>query len=267
MSASARRAPALTRAPRPAGGFTMTCSNRYVRRFVRTALRDSRSPAAAHGVRPPPSDRAIPPSLRTDSRRRHDEDVDGVADVGIAAGWTVISPTRWPWSRAASSVTARSVVDGALPSSNSRSGRTVSRSADGRRGSRRLIGKACERRRDSGMCRRVEGHRARGGLARTREFNRTRRLFRHQRAGSGHEFWPVLITISVCRPEQPRGLSLIYPIYCRTSCDAVDVILKKRDGRQLSREEIQFFVAGVTDRRAARLPGVGAAHGRSCCAA
>ena len=82
-------------------------------------------------------------------------------------------------------------------------------------GSRRLIGKACEGRRNSGVCRRVEGDRARGGLARTRELNQTRRLFRRQRSGGGHEFWPVSITISVCRPEPPRGLSLIYPIYCR----------------------------------------------------
>jgi len=37
-----------------------------------------------------------------------------------------------------------------------------------------------------------------------------------------------------------------YPIYWPPSMRAVDVILKKRDGGELSRDEIQFFVAGVT---------------------
>src|SRR5882672_2639573 len=37
------------------------------------------------------------------------------------------------------------------------------------------------------------------------------------------------------------------PIYCPAQMRAVDIIMSKRDGRTLAREEIRFFVDGVTD--------------------
>ena len=57
-----------------------------------------------------------------------------------------------------------------------------------------------------------------------------------QLGGLGHE---VIIVGA-------RGQGLGVPIYSPDRMRAVDVIMKKRDGSALSREEIRFFVDGVT---------------------
>ena len=44
---------------------------------------------------------------------------------------------------------------------------------------------------------------------------------------------------------------------------AVDIIIKKRDHVELSREEINFFVQGFTQGRDSRLPGISLGHGRA----
>ena len=48
---------------------------------------------------------------------------------------------------------------------------------------------------------------------------------------------------------------------------AVDLIRIKRDGGALDREALNAFVAGVTDGTLPDYQAVGAADGRSCCAA
>src|SRR6185295_11429011 len=53
---------------------------------------------------------------------------------------------------------------------------------------------------------------------------------------SSGDSWDVWATERLC-PD---------PIYSPHSMRAVDVIMKKRDGRSLSRDEIRFFVEGVT---------------------
>ncbi len=42
---------------------------------------------------------------------------------------------------------------------------------------------------------------------------------------------------------------------------AVDIIIKKRDKQELSREEIEYFVQAYCRRRNTRLPGIGLGDG------
>ena len=45
---------------------------------------------------------------------------------------------------------------------------------------------------------------------------------------------------------------------------AVDIIIKKRDKKELTREEIRFFVQGIATGRDSRLPGICLGHGCIC---
>ena len=109
---------------------------------------------------------------------------------------------------------------------------------------RRHLHDAAERRRNRGVAAGVEKHRARGGLARARELHeprgffggeRRRRVswFRHRGAGPA----PL---------HRGATWELGQTKYTAGRMRAVDVIAKKRDGAALTRDEIRFFVSGVT---------------------
>ena len=120
----------------------------------------------------------------------------------------------------------------------------VGRDADRQHGALRRrvdgLGQPRHRLADDWMLAGIEGPVSGGRHQRPGELQQTSGQLRGKLRGLGH------------------GLSQYTPP-CRMR--AVDIIQKKRDGAALDREEIQVFVAGVTTRRLARLPGFGLADG------
>ena len=136
------------------------------------------------------------------------------------------------------------------------------------RGRRPGGGHPRQRRLDVRMAGRIHRHDPDGRLAGSGELDETAGRIRGHRFGSlgtGHGVGTILPGVCVdrgdCSAAAAPGRRGALRYTARRPMRAVDIIRAKRDGQRLSREAIDSFISGVTDRRLARLPGLGPPDG------